>query len=78
MDIVKQSGGNIVADTVCTGSMFARKDVTVFGIMGNPIDALAERYLYNVPCSCMTDLDKRLSRIAKIARDYHVDGGYLL
>ena len=74
MDTVKESGGNIVVDTVCTGSMFARKDVTVFGIMGNPIDALAERYLYNVPCSCMTDLDKRLSRIAKIARDYRVDG----
>ncbi len=74
LDIVNESGGNIVADAVCTGSMFARKNVTIFGIMGNPIDALAERYLYNIPCPCMTDLDKRLSRIAKIARDYNVSG----
>lgn len=74
LDIIQQAGGNIVADSVCTGSMFSRKSVTVFGVMGNPIDALAERYLYNVPCPCMTDLPKRLNRITKIARDYGVHG----
>lgn len=74
IDIVKEARGNIVADSVCTGSMFARKNVTIYGIMGSPIDALAERYLYNVPCPCMTDLDKRINRIAKIARDYRVSG----
>ena len=74
LDIIKQAGGNIVADSVCTGSMFSRKSVTVFGIMGNPIDALAERYLYNVPCPCMTDLPKRLNRITKTARDFRVHG----
>jgi benzoyl-CoA reductase/2-hydroxyglutaryl-CoA dehydratase subunit BcrC/BadD/HgdB len=74
LDIIGASGGNIVADSVCTGSMFARKNVTIFGIMGSPIDALAERYLYNLPCPCMTDLDKRINRLAKIARDYRVAG----
>ena len=74
LDIVAAADGNIVADSVCTGSMFARKNVTIYGIMGSPIDALAERYLYNVPCPCMTDLDKRINRLAKIARDYRVAG----
>ncbi len=74
LDIIKQASGNIVADNVCTGSMFSRKNVTVYGVMGNPIEALAERYLYNVPCPFMTDLSKRLNRITKIARDYKVHG----
>ena len=68
LDIIEQAGGNIVTDLVCTGSMFLRKNVTA----GNPMDALAERYLYNVPCPFMTDLPKRLNRIVKIARDYRV------
>lgn len=74
LDIIKQAGGNIVADSTCTGSMFSRKRVTVFGIIGSPIDALAERYLYNIPCPFMTDLPKRLNRVTKIARDYGVHG----
>jgi len=74
LDLVKEAGGNIVADGMCTGSLTSRKNVTIFGIMGNPIDALAERYLYNVPCPCMTDLDKRLNRTAQIVHAYNVDG----
>jgi benzoyl-CoA reductase/2-hydroxyglutaryl-CoA dehydratase subunit BcrC/BadD/HgdB len=74
LDLIKAAGGNIVADSICTGSMFARKSVTIFGIMGSPVEALAERYLYNIPCPCMTDLDKRLNRMLKIARDYRVAG----
>ncbi|MDD4635123.1 MAG: 2-hydroxyacyl-CoA dehydratase family protein [Dehalococcoidales bacterium] len=74
LDIIEQAGGNIVADSICTGSMFARKRVTMFGLAGNPMDALAERYLYNIPCPFMTDLPKRLGRIVKIIRDYNVAG----
>jgi len=74
LDIINQAGGNIIADNVCTGAMFYRKNATIFGIMGDPIDALAERYLYNVPCPCMMDLAKRLSRIIKVARDSKAQG----
>jgi benzoyl-CoA reductase/2-hydroxyglutaryl-CoA dehydratase subunit BcrC/BadD/HgdB len=42
--------------------------------MGDPMEALAERYLYNVPCPCMTDLDRRLKRTAMIIQDYDVSG----
>jgi len=74
LNIIKQAGANIVADSTCTGSMFSRKRVTMPGIIGNPIDALAERYLYNIPCPFMTDLQKRLNRVMRIAREYSVHG----
>ena len=74
LDIIRQTGGNIVADCICTGSMFLRKRVPIFGIMENPIDVLAERYLYNVPCPFMTDRLRRLNSIIKIAKKYGVHG----
>jgi benzoyl-CoA reductase subunit C len=74
LEITKAAGGNIVADVVCTGSMFTRNNAKIFGIMGSPIDALAEHYLYNIPCPCMMDSTKRLNRIVKIAHDYKVSG----
>jgi benzoyl-CoA reductase/2-hydroxyglutaryl-CoA dehydratase subunit BcrC/BadD/HgdB len=74
LDLIHDSGGNIVADGVCTGLSNARRDVTIFGIMGDPLDALAERYLYNVPCPCTVDLDRRLKRTAAIAQDFQVSG----
>jgi len=74
IDIVRQAGGNIIADSICTGAMFSRKKVSVFGMIGNPMDALAERYLYNFPCPFMTDLQARRNNIIKVARDYRVHG----
>ena len=74
LELIRQAGGNIVADGVCTGSMFSRKRVTLFGVVGDPVEALAERYQYNVPCPFMTDLPKRKARMARIARDYKVQG----
>lgn len=74
LDLISTSGGKVVTDNVCTGISTSRKNVTVFGIMGNPIEALAERYLYNVPCPCMTDIDRRLKRTAMIIQDYDVSG----
>ena len=73
-DIVTQAGGNIVADSVCTGAMFSRKRVSTFGFIGNPMEALAERYLYNFPCPFMTARQARINNIVKVARDYRVHG----
>jgi benzoyl-CoA reductase/2-hydroxyglutaryl-CoA dehydratase subunit BcrC/BadD/HgdB len=73
-DLIRDAGGRVVTDNVCTGVSNTRKNVTVFGIRGDPMEALAERYLYNVPCPCMTDLDRRLARTAMIVKDYAVEG----
>jgi benzoyl-CoA reductase/2-hydroxyglutaryl-CoA dehydratase subunit BcrC/BadD/HgdB len=74
LDIIDQVGGRVVADNICTGLLNSRKDVIISGLMGNPLDALAERYLYNVPCPCMTDLDRRLNRTAQVIHTYNVSG----
>jgi benzoyl-CoA reductase/2-hydroxyglutaryl-CoA dehydratase subunit BcrC/BadD/HgdB len=74
LDIIQSVGGEIVADAVCTGSSSVRKDVMLSGIFGDPLDALAERYLYNVPCPCMIDMDRRKKRAAAIVKDYRVAG----
>ena len=74
LDLINASGGKVVTDNVCTGISNSRKSVTIFGVMGDPMEALAERYLYNVPCPCMTDLDRRLKRTSMIVQDYDVAG----
>jgi benzoyl-CoA reductase/2-hydroxyglutaryl-CoA dehydratase subunit BcrC/BadD/HgdB len=74
LDIIQQAGGNIVADSTCSGAMLARKKVKMPGVMGDPIDLLAERYLYNFPCPFMTDLPIRINNTTKVARDYQVHG----
>jgi len=33
LDIIRQAGGNVVADSICTGSMFFRKKVPFFSII---------------------------------------------
>lgn len=71
IDIVEKAGGEIVADAVCTGSRFWRKDVS---LSDPPIAALAERYLLNLPCPFMMDLGMRLEYVAKVARENKVNG----
>jgi benzoyl-CoA reductase/2-hydroxyglutaryl-CoA dehydratase subunit BcrC/BadD/HgdB len=74
LDLIHTSGGKVVTDNLCTGISTSRKNVTVYGVMGDTEEALAERYLYNVPCPCMTDLDRRLQRTAMIIQDYEIAG----
>jgi benzoyl-CoA reductase/2-hydroxyglutaryl-CoA dehydratase subunit BcrC/BadD/HgdB len=74
LDLIKDTGAKVVADNLCTGISNSRKNVTVFGLLGDPVEALAERYLYNVPCPCMTDLERRLKRTAMIIQDYGIEG----
>lgn len=71
IDIVEKAGGEIVADAVCTGSRFWRKDVS---LSDPPIAVLAERYLLNLPCPFMMDLGMRLEYVAKVARENKVNG----
>lgn len=74
VDIVRKSGGNIVIDALCSGYRFWRKDVNVGLWFRDPIEALADRYLYNVPCPYMTDTVVRLNHVVSVAREYRVKG----
>lgn len=71
IDIVEKAGGQIVGDALCTGSRFWRKDVA----LDRPLmDALVDRYLYNIPCAHMTDIMMRLNYAIATARESEADG----
>jgi benzoyl-CoA reductase/2-hydroxyglutaryl-CoA dehydratase subunit BcrC/BadD/HgdB len=74
LDIISQSGGVVVADCVCNGSMLLRKRVPVFSLVENLMDSLEDFYLYNVPCPCQGNTSRRVNYILKTARDFRVHG----
>jgi benzoyl-CoA reductase/2-hydroxyglutaryl-CoA dehydratase subunit BcrC/BadD/HgdB len=71
LDIIEASGGKIVADALCTGSRFWRKDVSIEGSL---IDGLVDRYLYNIPCAHMMDFMMRLNYVIATAREGNSQG----
>ena len=82
--LVEELGGNVVADTICNGARdyFPRTDVG-----GNPIDALAHRYLDKINCpktyrenktgTFDEDIASRFGDIGAYAREFKVDGAIL-
>jgi benzoyl-CoA reductase subunit C len=82
--LIEELGGNVVADTICNGARdyFPKTDVG-----GDPIDALAHRYLDKVNCpktyrgnkasSFEGDLASRFGDIGRFAREFKVDGAIL-
>jgi benzoyl-CoA reductase/2-hydroxyglutaryl-CoA dehydratase subunit BcrC/BadD/HgdB len=69
-DIIEERGGVIVVEESCTGTRSFWDPVRE---EGDPWEALAERYL-GITCACMTPNDRRIARIADLAKQYHVDG----
>ncbi|HEX2967275.1 MAG TPA: 2-hydroxyacyl-CoA dehydratase family protein, partial [Syntrophorhabdaceae bacterium] len=63
LDIVEESGGTIVALESCSGYKPFMLDIAED--TGDPIKALAERYL-KIPCSCMTPNTRRLTEIGRM------------
>jgi bcr-type benzoyl-CoA reductase subunit C len=82
--IVEEIGGNVVADTLCNGARdyFPRTDVG-----GDPIDALARRYLDKIHCpktyrgnktgAFEGDIASRFGDIGTYAKEFKVDGAIL-
>ena len=82
--LVEEIGGNVVADTICNGAMdyFPKTDVG-----GDPIGALARRYLDKVNCpktyrqnktgTFEGDMASRFGDIGTYAKEFKVDGAIL-
>ena len=82
--LVEELGGNVVADAICNGARdyFPRTDVG-----GNPIDALAHRYLDKVNCpktyrankagTFEGDIASRFGDIGAYTKEFKVDGAIL-
>ncbi|WP_320056236.1 double-cubane-cluster-containing anaerobic reductase [Desulfuromonas thiophila] len=69
VQIIESCGANVVCFESCT----AYKKVDPVSQGGDPIAALAERYL-RVPCSCMTPNQGRLDLVEQLVQDFQVDG----
>ena len=82
--LVEELGGNVVADTICNGARdyFPRTDVG-----GDPIDALAHRYLDKINCpktyrenktgTFEGDIAFRFGDIGAYAKEFKADGAIL-
>jgi benzoyl-CoA reductase subunit C len=82
--LVEELGGSVVADTICNGARdyFPRTDVG-----GDPIDALAHRYLDKINCpktyrenktgTFEGDIASRFGDIGAYAREFKADGAIL-
>jgi benzoyl-CoA reductase subunit C len=82
--LVEELGGNVVADTICNGARdyFPKTDVG-----GDPIDALAHRYLDKINCpktyrenktgTFEGDIASRFGDIGAYAKEFKVNGAIL-
>jgi benzoyl-CoA reductase subunit C len=82
--LVEELGGNVVADTICNGARdyFPRTDLG-----GDPMKALAHRYLDKVNCpktyrenktgTFEGDIASRFADIGAYAKEFKVDGAIL-
>ncbi len=68
LDIIESHGGLVVCMDNCTGLKPILEDVNESA--ENPILALAEKYL-RIPCSVMTNNDRRLEVLRRLAAEYH-------
>lgn len=68
--IIEDVGGMVVADDLCTGAKYFLEDVEE---NGDPVKAIASRYLSKAECPRMRPADKRLKRIAETIEEYQVD-----
>ncbi|MBU2489352.1 MAG: 2-hydroxyacyl-CoA dehydratase family protein [Proteobacteria bacterium] len=71
--VIEDTGGLVVADRTCTGSVPALAPIPVDE--KNPLAALAKRSLSNVSCPrMMEDFKARVSEVLDVVKEYQADG----
>ena len=70
LEIIEQSGGQLVAMENCTGLKPVLEDVDATAF--DPLWALAEKY-FHLPCSVMTPNHRRLDTLRRMIADYRPD-----
>ena len=72
--LVEAAGALIVCDETCTGSRYYENLVEETGDgVDAQVAAIAARYL-KIECSCFSPNDERIDSVARLAREYRVDG----
>jgi bzd-type benzoyl-CoA reductase N subunit len=68
--VIEDVGGLVVADDLCTGAKYFLDDVEE---NGDPVAAIAKRYLRRAECPRMRPADTRLERIAETIEEYEIE-----
>ena len=72
--ILETAGAAVVCEESCTGTrLFSELVPENGGMVEEQLKAIAERYM-NIHCACFTPNEERLDDIARLAREYQVDG----
>jgi benzoyl-CoA reductase/2-hydroxyglutaryl-CoA dehydratase subunit BcrC/BadD/HgdB len=72
IDLIESTGGLVVADRFCGGSI---PDLTPISEEGDPLEAISLHTLNTVSCPrMMEDFDRRLAAIISARKEYHADG----
>jgi benzoyl-CoA reductase/2-hydroxyglutaryl-CoA dehydratase subunit BcrC/BadD/HgdB len=72
--LVESAGAIVVCDETCTGSRYYENPVAETGDgLEAQLAAIADRYL-RIECSCFSPNDERLASVARLAREFRVDG----
>jgi benzoyl-CoA reductase subunit C len=71
METIESSGGTVVADDLCVGSRYFWDTVEV---NGEPLKAIAKRYLGRARCPCRHPPEERLKYMIGMIKDFRVDG----
>lgn len=71
LKLIESVGGSVVADDLCTGSRYfwnlAKEN-------GEPMRAIGERYLHNIPCPYMSSSDERFKHVTEMIKPFKVEG----
>ena len=74
--MVEDLGATFVTDDHCTGTRYFEREVKP---NGDPLEAIAERYVNRVPCPSKDWPERtRLDHIVRMAKDYDVQGAILI
>lgn len=70
LEAIEGQGAVVVADELCTGARYIWEDVKADG---DPLEAIARRYLTGIYCPVKHPMEGRLSFIEKMLREFRVE-----
>lgn len=71
IQLIEELGGIVVTDDLCNGMRYFDEMVDP---AGDPLEALARRYLSKAPCPRLCPSSERVGRLKEIAREWKVEG----
>ncbi len=74
LKLIESVGGCVVADDLCTGSRYFWNPVKE---NGEPMMAIAERYLHKIPCPFMYSSEERIKHVREMVKLFDVEGAII-